>query len=60
MFSASAMALGRINLPLRVHKTAQKISVFIINLIYFLIAEMTNLYIHTNDTNWKRINTNHE
>lgn len=49
MFSTSAMALGRVNFPLGVHKTAQKVSVFIIDFIHLLVAEMASLYFHTNE-----------
>jgi len=39
MLGASSMTFWRINLPLRIHKTAQKISVFVIDLVYLAFAK---------------------
>lgn len=55
MFSAGAMALWRINLPLGIHKAPQKISVLKINLADFVLAEIALFFfllnfIHCHET----------
>jgi len=49
VLSASAVSFWRINLALRVHKTADEISIFEINLLDSVLAEMTEFFLHHAD-----------
>lgn len=49
MARAGAVSFRRINFSLRVHETAQKIGVFVINRVDMLVAEMAEFLHKTGD-----------
>jgi len=56
MAGASAVAFGRVDFALRVHKTAQKIGIFEIYLVHLILAEIANLFFLGSFHNCKTFN----